>query len=105
MNWLNKRLKNFSAKLFSILTVILLFSTLPDFFSSSSESPWKPKRHAGGSNVFVPKNKYEELILVKKHFNCGAAQHRGSILASHPAALGSIPSISEFFQRKNYLCC
>ena len=34
------------------------------FFFSASESPWKPKRHAGGANIFVPKNKYEELILV-----------------------------------------
>jgi len=35
-----------------------------DFLFSASESPWKPKRHAGGANIFVPKNKYEELILV-----------------------------------------
>ena len=34
----------------------MIFSTL--------ESPWKPKRHMGGANVFVPKNKYEELLLV-----------------------------------------
>ena len=31
---------------------------------STLESPWKPKRHMGGANVFVPKNKYEELLLV-----------------------------------------
>lgn len=32
--------------------------------SAISESPWKPKRHVIGSNVFTPKNKFEELILV-----------------------------------------
>ena len=32
----------------------------------------------------------------------GAAWHRGSILASHPAAQGSVPSIPKIFQRPNF---
>lgn len=30
----------------------------------SNESPWKPRKHAGGSTVFTPQSKQEEIILV-----------------------------------------
>ena len=41
------------------------------------------------------------LVLVSDVPNKGSAQHRGSILASHPAAPSLIPSITEKIQRKN----
>ena len=39
-------------------------------------------------------------LIQPRIFMSGAAQHRGSILASHPGAPGSIPSSSEFFSEQ-----
>ncbi|XP_043491990.1 tetratricopeptide repeat protein 7B [Polistes fuscatus] len=36
---------------------------LPEGIIESTDSPWKPKRYAG-LNMFLPKNEYEELILL-----------------------------------------
>eukprot|EP00095_Tigriopus_kingsejongensis_P000698 maker-scaffold58_size443543-snap-gene-2.14 protein:Tk00698 transcript:maker-scaffold58_size443543-snap-gene-2.14-mRNA-1 annotation:"tetratricopeptide repeat protein 7b" len=33
------------------------------FTSSTTDSPWKPRKHAG-SNLYVPKNKHEETLLL-----------------------------------------
>ena len=32
--------------------------------SSSNDNPWKPLRQSIGRDVFIPKNKYEELVLI-----------------------------------------
>ena len=32
--------------------------------NSSNENPWKPLRQALGRDVYIPKNKYEELVLI-----------------------------------------
>ena len=45
-------------------------------------------------------SKFEVSLLKLNLFDQGAELHRGSILASHPAALGLIPSAPNFLRRK-----
>ena len=50
---------------------------------------------------------FKLLKMIFHYFNIKESllKLRGSIFASHPAALGLIPSFPEIFQRKNDQCC
>ena len=63
----------------------------PCFFCSEF---WR-SRTGSGSGCPNCSGKLGELSCNKETVSLGAAQHRGGILASHPAALGSIPSIPQ----------